>query len=451
VRAARVLVVLLVAGALGVVAAPGAHAHASLVRSDPAAGSVLTARPTTVTLTFDEPVEESDSAIRVLDDTGARVDTGPVTAVAGGGAQVAVALVPDLRGGTYTVAWTVSSADTHPVQGRFVFAIDAPSADGSGVPTAGRNDAAGLLLGILRWVGFVGLVLGPGLVLVVLLLWPAGLTDRRTRRLALGGVGLLVVSTLGGMLLQGVWASGASLTDIWADPDSLDTHSRKFDLVYAWRSYLLLLFGAGLGFALTRAGAAVARAHRPLLVAACVSTVALIATWPLVSHAAVGTAPVAATVANLLHTFAMCVWVGGLVLISCCLPPASHADVLTSALPRFSRLAFGCVVTLVVTGSYLAWREVGSIGGLSGTDYGRVLLVKLSGVVVLVLLGNSARVWVKRRLISSPVPVGGPSAGEPVVSEVELQRFRSGVVLEVVVAVFVLAVTAALVVIGPGP
>ncbi len=442
-------------GAVGVVGAPAADAHAKLVSSDPAAGSVAPAQPATVSLTFTEPVEVSDAAIRVFDDTGLRVDTGEVAPGPAGPEQIQVGLDDGLRGGTYTVAWTVSSADTHPVQGRFVFAITAPSAGGAGVPTTGRNDTAGLLLGVLRWTGFVGLVLGPGLLLVALLLWPGGLQDRTTRRLALGGVGLLVLSTLGGMLLQGVWASGASFSDIWADPDSLDTHSRKFDVVYAWRSYLLLLFAAALGYALTRrGGASGTRSRRQLLVATSVSTVALVATWPLVSHAAVGEVPVLTTVANLLHTFAMTLWLGGLVLIAFCLAPQHHAAALLAALPRFSRLAFGCVAVLVLTGAAMAWREVRTIEGLGATDYGRVLLAKLAAVALLLLLGNTARLWVKRRLRHrAPVPVGAGGASTvapPPPTDEELARFSSGVVLEVVVAALVLAVTAALVVIGPG-
>lgn len=102
-------------------------------------------------------------------------------------------------------------------------------------------------------------MLGPGVLLVALALLPAGLTDRGTRRLTVAGLSLLVVSTLGTMLLQGVWASGA----------------------------------------------------------------------------------------NLVHTFAMTVWLGGLALILVALRPAERAADLAVVLPRFSRLALVAIATLI--------------------------------------------------------------------------------------------------------
>jgi copper transport protein len=67
-------------------------------------------------------------------------------------------------------------------------------------------------------------------------------------------------------------------------------------------------------------------------------------------------------------------------------------------LSPWSRLAFGAVVALVVSGTVQAVREVGSPDALGSTTYGRVLIAKL--VLVLVLLGAAgvSRVWVQQRL-----------------------------------------------------
>ena len=45
--------------------------HANLVTSDPGAGEVVPAAPTTITLTFGEPFEPRYSSVDVLDDRGA--------------------------------------------------------------------------------------------------------------------------------------------------------------------------------------------------------------------------------------------------------------------------------------------------------------------------------------------------------------------------------------------
>ena len=119
------------------------------------------------------------------------------------------------------------------------------------VPGGGHNDLAGLFLGVLRWTGYLGLLLGPGVLLTALALWPAGLAGGRTRRLTLVGLSLLAVSTVGTMLLQGVWASGEPISALWSAPETLDSHSRRFAQVYALRSYLVLAFAGVLVAALS--------------------------------------------------------------------------------------------------------------------------------------------------------------------------------------------------------
>jgi copper transport protein len=436
-----------------------ASAHAELEASDPAAGAVLTAPPERIQLTFDDPIELDGSTIWVYDDQGRRVDSGAVSAVSGEPAVVGVAVRPGLAEGTYTVAWTVSSDDTHPVSGTFRFSVLVASTVTEAVPSSQRNDVAGLLLGVMRWVGFVGLVLGPGVLLVLMLIWPDGLRDARVRRMSFVGLGLLVLSTAGGMVLQGIWASGASFTALWLDPASLDTHSRKFDTVYAVRAYLVVALVVVLAFALRRDGARTVRPSRAIIGAAGVSTIALVATWPLVSHAAVDAVPVLATLANLLHSLAMSLWLGGLAVIVACLTADEHATVRAPALRAFSKVALVAVVTLVVTGVFMTWREVGSVSGLVSTEFGRVLLAKLSAVIVLLLLGNVSRRWVSRHAVSTtapepPAPPGRRSRTvvtlEAVAAVEPVAELRRNVVLELVVAAIVLGATAALVVIGPG-
>jgi copper transport protein len=67
-------------------------------------------------------------------------------------------------------------------------------------------------------------------------------------------------------------------------------------------------------------------------------------------------------------------------------------------LPRFSRLAFGAVVALVVSGTVQTVREVGSPSALVVTPYGWLLIAKLVLVVVLLGAAGVSRVWVQQRL-----------------------------------------------------
>jgi copper transport protein len=477
--------------ALLVVGGSPASAHAQLEGSDPGAGEVLAVAPTRVTLTFGEPAEAGANAIQVFDDHLRRVKTGPVAAVDAVGNQLRVALPTGLAKGTYTVSWRVSSGDTHPVSGSFRFSIGAPSTVTGVVPEATRNDLAGLLLGITRGAGYVGLALGPGLLLVLLALWRPGLGDRRIRRLLYAGLSMLACSTLGEMLLQGIWASGRPISTIWTTPGSLDTGSRRFDLVHAMRLSLLVAFAIALVAALTgqmpgskrpaqasRTGVVARKASAPkggtrtpaaesprgqlpALVAFAATSAALMATWAFAGHAVVGDAVLLAVAANLAHLVALTLWLGGLVLVAVLLRPAGPAADLETVLPRFSRLALACVATVVATGTFMAWREVGSLDALISTEYGRVLLVKLLGVLLILALGNLARRWVQRHLAPprrSRLPFGAVGIVPATVMTFrpleyggpELRRLRKGVLAELAVAALVLGLTTALVVIVPG-
>ncbi len=433
VSTAGVVALLCAVGLLVLLGRPGrALAHAELENSNPAKGSVLSTAPSVVTLTFGEPVEVARGAVRVFDDAFAPVDRGDVSSPPGRPEQLRVHLQRDLRRGTYVVVYQVSSSDTHPVNGSFRFAVGARSTVRGTAPGTGHNDPAGVLLGVLRWSGFAGLALGPGLLLAALLLWPDALAAAATRRMLWLGLGLLVASTVAGPAMQGVWAGNRPFSALVTDPGSLDSHSRRFDQVYALRIYLVLGF-AGVLAAVLRTVPRGPRAPQRLVLVVSVVALALVATWPVVGHAATGARVPLELALNLVHTAAMTLWLGGLALV---LPSLRRSGTeVARVLPGLSRLAFASVTTLVVTGSAMSLREVGSVQALGSTTYGRVLVVKLVVVVALLLLGNQARTLVRRATAEA-------SARTP-------KGLAAGVAAELGLAVGVLALTSALVVLVP--
>ena len=97
-----------------------AHAHASLTRASPSAGSTVRAAPQEVILTFTDKLEAAFSNLSVADAGGAEVTQGK--------AQVSdntmrVGLKP-LNAGIYKVNWRAVSRDTHKTEGSFTFRID---------------------------------------------------------------------------------------------------------------------------------------------------------------------------------------------------------------------------------------------------------------------------------------------------------------------------------------
>ena len=58
---------------------------------------------------------------------------------------------------------------------------------------------------------------------------------------------------------------------------------------------------------------------------------------------------------------------------------------------------------LVASGTYQAWRQVGTFAALTGTTYGRLLLVKFLAVGLVAALGYLARIWIAHYLKGSAV------------------------------------------------
>ncbi len=102
---------------LVLVGAGPAAAHNRLRSSDPADGSTLARTPDAVVLTLDEPPVALGTRVLV---------TGPEGPVGQGTPQlvdetVRQPLVGGAPAGRYTVEWRATSADGHPVSGRFSF------------------------------------------------------------------------------------------------------------------------------------------------------------------------------------------------------------------------------------------------------------------------------------------------------------------------------------------
>jgi copper transport protein len=116
---------------LALAAVPAASAHAVLLRTEPGNDEVAETSPEQVVLHFDEPVESALGSVRVYDGNGERVDTGDLSRPEP--EIVAVALQSNLDRGTYTVAWRAISADSDPIRGAFVFHVQAPGQQPSGI------------------------------------------------------------------------------------------------------------------------------------------------------------------------------------------------------------------------------------------------------------------------------------------------------------------------------
>ncbi|RZU18026.1 copper resistance CopC/CopD family protein [Streptomyces sp. BK239] len=400
----RLTALLLLAGAVLALLAGGASpaaAHSTLVRAVPADSSVIKTAPDRITLTFSEAVGLSAGSLRVLSPESLRVDEGPVRHASGTSDTAEVRLAGKLPEGTYTVGWRVVSADGHPISGAFTFSLGRPSFS-TAVPAADSPDgtAASRLYDAVRYVAYGGLALLIGVTLFVAACWPAAAGLRPLRRLLTAGWATLTAVTALLLALRGPYESGGSLASVF-DPSLLEgTITGRTGLALGARLVLLVAVGVALRKYGARLGDATGAGVRA---AGALTAVALALTWAAAEHASAGIQVPLAIPVSVLHLLAMAVWLGGLAALAVALYRApAGSEVPAPAVARFSRLAFASVVVLVVTGLYQSWRQVGSPAALSTTDYGRLLTLKASAVVLVLTVASFSRQLTARLLQPQP-------------------------------------------------
>ncbi|MFV2022056.1 copper resistance CopC/CopD family protein [Micromonospora sp. LOL_023] len=398
--------------------ATAASAHAVLASTSPVVDSVLPNAPAEVVLTFSESVRQVPDRVRVISPDGQRIDQGePVF----DGAVVIIPVDQQTTRGTFLVSYRVISADGHPVSGGFTYSVGAPSAVPTDTGGAETDPVVSRLIQVSKFLGYVGLLLIVGPALVLSMLWPRRLARSGPARVAWTGLGLVAAATLAAIWLQAPYVTGGGLGTV--DGAALRD-----------------VLGSGLGAALlVRLGvvAAVAVLLRPYLAGTegrsdriLLGVLAVVGafTWPLAGHPAASPVPAVSVVVDVAHLAGMAVWLGGLLMLAVFLLRQADERELGAILPIWSRWAALAVCGLLLAGTVQALIEVGTLGALFDTTYGRLLLAKIGLFLVVLAVAAYSRQLVRNRT----------AAGRP-------GRMRQAVIAELAVTVVVLAVTAVLV------
>ncbi|MGW4021185.1 copper resistance CopC/CopD family protein [Streptomyces sp. NPDC005009] len=439
------LLVLLVLGG----AAP-ASAHAALRGSDPEDGSVVKSAPRHLTLTFTESVGLLDDSFRVYGPDNRRVHLGEPRHADGASDTARADLPGGLADGTYTVAWRVVSADSHPVSGAFTFSIGTPSPTPPAAPADhAEHPVTKSLYDTGRHLAYIAAALLIGTAAFAALCRPPDPAPLRLPLLT--GWWTLLTATTALLVLRAPYENGTSPATALDLPAFTDTLTGRPGIALLTR--LALLPAAALLVPLLRH-----RAPRTRLAAGAALSLALALTWAAAEHASAGIQVPLAMTSSVLHLLAMACWLGGLTALLLTLHRAKTPPP-TATVTRFSRLALASVTVLVVTGVYQSWRGLGSWSALTETSYGRTLTVKLAATLFLLMAAALSRRWTA--LLATPATVeervpelvgasGAPPEPRPVSSPTDdpedrhRRALRRSVLAEAVVAVVVLLVTTVL-------
>ena len=433
--------------------------------------------PDAVELQFDEPVETVDDAVQVYGPDGDRVDLGTVESD-DGGATLRAPIEADAQG-TYTVAWRVTSEDSHTLSGSFVFHNGTRT--GAVDVGGGTSTTTGVLGGVGRWLGFAGALTAVGAAALALLLPRPGsageqaavgtresdgpdgseapdpdvpthggaggsgrstltapapaatattpdepdamspTTLRRTaadrlRLLTAGGAAAGAVGAALALLAIVAEGSGRSLYDALGIVADVAPDTRTGQL-----ALLRVVLAAGAAV-VASVPALWRRSPVPALVLAAGSLV--VAT--VAGHAWTAPNRWVAVTSDVAHLGAVAVWIGGLVALLAVLPLLDRPGRVAAA-TRFSAVALGAVVVVAASGTMSGWQQVRTLDALTSTGYGRLLILKVVGFAVLVVLG-----FVNRAVLIPLV-------------ERTVAPLRRSMRIELAVAALVLAVTAALI------
>lgn len=469
-----------------------AQSHAVLITSTPETNQRLDTAPPRLSLTFSETITLlAGSNLDVLDEQGRSVAAGPGAVSPSNAKVIELPLRAGLPGGTYTPKFSIVSADSHAITGRFVFGVGpgplkAPVAVAVGGP--GEMSAWSVTARFAEFVCLGGLL---GLLAFRWLVWrPTWLRAPRPRDgrvdaaarwassqfwAAFAAVGMLAVLAEGYLLVtksasalgQGV---GATLTD----PAGISQVMRDTRFGDLWQVRILLLF-ALLAIAAweflaepvvdegepgmqapppanvpTRGGVrptdpvpALAGRRFPAALMAVVLLISLVSV-SLQGHAS--TAPWSALqiTADAVHLVAVSIWVTGIALLAWTLfrlPNVVGGDgPLLSAgiLARFSQVATVAVIVVLATGTVRSIGELSGIAQLWETGYGRSIAFKIAllGPIGFLALRN-------RKILAALTRVRQPNRAT-------LRMIRRTAALEFSIALVVVVVASILVSQVPG-
>lgn len=367
-------------------------AHASLDSSVPAANSVLERGPTEVVLDFDDAVTAAVASVELFDADGGSLDV--ADPVEGDDGTIVRAEVPggeSLVDGLYAVVWRVTSDDGHVIEGSFAFQVGTASTGDSTELLAGLasddRSAADTAYAIARFAALLGAVvlLGGGW-------WAAqrngALAGRRSTRWVIGGAAVLAVC--------GSVAAFLAFVATVGDGPGGALRITTGRLLVARIPLLVLV-------------ALLPRARRWWSLAA----VGTVLTFSAAGHPhALDPWPLWVSV-DAVHLSAVAVWFGGLAVLAT-MRRRELADIdVESVARRFSTVATVAVPVAVVTGVLQTWQIAGGVGDIAATAWGRLLLVKVTLVVVVLGVAGAARwlvqhegAWSLRRTMIVEAVVG---------------------------------------------
>lgn len=365
-------------------------AHAYIKKSTPLENETVEKVPTKVTIKFDESIQPSFNSIKVFDSEGNRVDKKNGRIDPKQPFILKSDLKKNLPNGSYRIKWKVVSSDGHPVEGVIPFQIGEKGQDSTAIgnETKGYTPKADLI--IIRWLQYLSNACYVGLIFFYMVILPkelreTGLVDKRFRKLISAGLILLFIIILLGLPLQATIESGLPWSEVFTF-STFENMLMNTNYGQSWLIQIALL----LTLTLLTSFIGLADSTKRIILWACFCLgAAMVLTKAVTSHASGQTNQVLAIAMDFLHLLSASIWIGSLIgfvgLLSFGKKPELKQEYL-KMVKSFSKWGILLVLILTLTGLYGSFLYIPNFSALFQTNYGQMLLCKVSLFLLMLIL-----------------------------------------------------------------
>lgn len=366
-----------------------------------------------IRLTFSEAPQLSFTRVQLVDPNSQLVALSPLRIAAPDSARTIVAdVLGPLVAGSHRILWQITSADGHPVRGTVAFRIaegaiglsvmppsvaantSPPPVDAEPIAVQTEFGVDSWLYSLIRLTGFAAIIVIVGAVVFALIVAPAThhrvpdldaafVIDARRGAATAGRIATiaLAVAIAARLVAQSYAVNGAPPSGEFV-ANVVRTPWGVGFVLHALATVVLLV--------------AFARSRSARWRLAALAAVLLAVGTALSGHAAgSGRWTTMAIVSDSVHILAAGGWLGALLLILAAgvpatarMEPLGRGLVVREMVHAFSPMALACAGALASTGIIAAVLHLGTWGALTGSDYGRILLIKIAGLVLVLAAGT---------------------------------------------------------------
>ena len=371
------------------VSIPYATAHPFTLETSPNSSSNAAEGITQIVVYFSEPIDVNFSSLKVFDNNGDQIDNKDTKYFED--EKSLVVTTSPLESGVYTVTTSVlSKVDGHLVPGAFNFGVGDVIVPEQQLST---SELVFLPEAGSRFPGLVGQTIVLGVVIASMLIWGTQskqLVRKELEKLEFFHHGKFMTVTGIGLLL--IFASNIlmlAVQTIRLETSVFEVIKTDFGNMWLIRMIITVIL-LGLWFGMDRKKNLSIKNKIPMLAV----TLALIGTSSMIGHgAASGETP--AVILDYIHNFVAAVWIGGIIyFVFTLLPTFSQLDgakrekMTLVLIPRFSIMFIVAVGIVIITGPTLMWFLESDVGLITGSVYGKLILVKISIAAIMVGLGG---------------------------------------------------------------